>query len=188
MHLFVQALLAADTAASPPRVGTPHAFWGISTGSADQSLAPNRFTAPNFILSAPAAIQKQPGFTHPTPPRANLSRAMNRTMLVWHQQPVGKKVLTFNGGAPCGNHHPADNIWPIDGKTWNACKVSDARVSCPVTVQVRACPVHMTLCADLCFRVSRTNATLSTPPPPDTTPAFPQCTAHTCSILRRART
>ena len=108
-----------------PHSGTPHTFWGISTGTADQSLAPNRFTAPNFILSAPATIQKQPGFTHPHPIPKNLSKAMNHTMIVWHQQPVGKKVLTFNGGAPCGNHHPADNIWPIGGKNWNACKVSD---------------------------------------------------------------
>ena len=111
--------------AMAPHSGTPHAFWGISTGTADQSLASNRFTAPNFILSAPATIQKQPGFNNPKPVWKNLSKPMNHTMIVWHQQPVGKKVLTFNGGAPCGNHHPADNIWPIGGKNWNACKVSD---------------------------------------------------------------
>ena len=121
--------------AMAPHSGTPHAFWGISTGTADQSLASNRFTAPNFILSAPATIQKQPGFNNPKPVWKNLSKPMNHTMIVWHQQPVGKKVLTFNGGAPCGNHHPEDNIWPIGGKTWNACKDARRIPSCAALYQ-----------------------------------------------------
>jgi hypothetical protein len=39
------------------------------------------------------------------------------------EAPLGKKTLTFNGGAPCGNHHPEDNIFAQYGKA-NACRNS----------------------------------------------------------------
>ena len=48
---------------------------------------------------------------------------MNRTLAVLAEAPPGKKALAFDGGAPCGNHHPADNIWPAGGR-YTACKNS----------------------------------------------------------------
>ena len=106
----------ATTTDSPP---ARHEFWGISTGSEDKSLPANLWHADNFIMAAPVGIQKQPTCHDPHPPPTNLSRIMNRTVSILALAPPGKKTLTFDGGAPCGNHHPLDNIFV--GK-YDACK------------------------------------------------------------------
>jgi hypothetical protein len=109
--------LLASAAASPAK----HVFWGISTGSEDKKLAPNQWATDNFILAAPVGMQRQPSTRIPHPPRTNLSKIMNRTVTILAEAPQGKKALTFDGGAPCGNHHPQDNIFK--GK-YTACKNS----------------------------------------------------------------
>jgi hypothetical protein len=96
--IFLFSVLAA----SPVR----HEFWGISTGSADKELAPNQWVADNFVLAAGVGMQKQPSARIPHPVPKNLSKIMNKTVTILARAPQGKKTLTFNGGASCGNHHP----------------------------------------------------------------------------------
>ena len=104
MLLLVMAL---SLSAGPDR----HDFWGISTGSYDKALEPNRWTAANFVQAAPVGLQKQPSAADPHPPPTNLSKIMNRTVAALAAAPPGRKSLTFDGGAPCGNHHPLDNLF-----------------------------------------------------------------------------
>ena len=92
------------------------------------------FAAGNFVRSVGASIKEQPNcnFPHPnggcptckppvrpTPGWRGLvvpgSRQMNLTVAAL-MSPLfgggpGRRTLTFDGGAPCGNHHPADNLF-----------------------------------------------------------------------------
>jgi hypothetical protein len=112
----------------------------------DNATWPNNctacFAAGNFIRSAPASILTQPSCKVPKPspgcptckppippskgfrplPKIG-SKAMNRTLEILHAAPPGRRTLSFDGGAPCGNHHPADNLFAqLNDVGTTACK------------------------------------------------------------------
>jgi hypothetical protein len=113
-----------------------HVFWGMA-GDDDLTIPDNNctfcFAAGNFIRSAPANVQVQPSMRdpHPSagcptcePPIAKSpgwrdftpgSKAMNRTVRGLRAAPINWRTLSFDGGAPCGNHHPADNLFAALG-------------------------------------------------------------------------
>ena len=76
-------------------------------------------------------IPKSPGWRDLTP----FSKAVNGTVFggvnPWNHwnhgmgglkgAPVGRRTMSFDGGAPCGNHHPQDNIFAKLGDK-NVCK------------------------------------------------------------------
>ena len=74
----LSASAAGDTTRGLPAPAR-HAFWGISTGSEDQTLPANKWKAANFVLAAPVAMQKQPSWNHPHPVPSNLSKQASPT-------------------------------------------------------------------------------------------------------------
>ena len=104
-----------------------HSFWGL-TGPQDLSLPANNctfcFAAGNFIMAAGASLQPQPTCGAPHPQLRNLSafsQAQSKVAAQLMAAPKGRRALMFNGGAPCGRHHPDDNLWAKLGAA-NKCR------------------------------------------------------------------
>jgi hypothetical protein len=92
------------------------------------------FAAGNFVRSVGATIKTQPNchYPHPNGGCPSCTPPLRPTP-GWREPPVpgslgmkhtvaalmnplygggpGRRTLTFDGGAPCGNHHPADNVF-----------------------------------------------------------------------------
>ena len=104
-----------------------HSFWGL-TGPQDLSLPANNctfcFAAGNFIMAAGASLQPQPTCGAPHPQLRNLSafsQAQSKVAAQLMAAPKGRRALMFDGGAPCGRHHPDDNLWAKLGAA-NKCR------------------------------------------------------------------
>jgi hypothetical protein len=97
---------------SAPAGAARHSFYGVST-SRDPKFAQNNCTdgrgCPGVFLAAQTFMRRQPSCRKPHPDPMNVSDLLQKhTVPVLVAAPPGRRVLTFDGGCECGNHHPKD--------------------------------------------------------------------------------